>query len=437
MTADGLNDTYTYDALQRLTSIAGPNPATYIYDAFGNRVEENPSAGSTGYPTDFTFDLDGRVLHRTTSNNSAFGMEVYAQGRHLGSYVNGNYYETYQDQVGSLRMRVAYNSGGSTSYGTCSNSLPFGDAFNCSPPAEAGVDQDFFAGFRIDWDNGYVAPARVYSATQGRWYTPDPAGLAAVDITNPQSWNRYAYVENNPVSFTDPTGLKRPIWQTPGGGGWIGLYMATGGSSYNTWATNFIATQLASGVVVVCPQCDPGTPGGVAMAGMDNLIYGVATDFFRNDCSGPVSGGVAGAMGNCTTTFVGTGIVPIGTLTDIWYPTGVIPGIPNPSQGYYPEQHTATPTATVSAVNPPATTQPSFGEIASWCQIGTFLSGGGSAWGTPANPSPTYVTIYDQYGRVTGSVPLDPVSGSQGGAAAGGAAIIGAWGSCIGGASGH
>jgi RHS repeat-associated protein len=104
-------------------------------------------------------------------------------------------------------MRVAYNSGGSTSYGTCSNSLPFGDAFNCSPPAEAGVDQDFFAGFRIDWDNGYVAPARVYSATQGRWYTPDPAGLAAVDPTNPQTWNRYAYALNNPVSLVDPSGL--------------------------------------------------------------------------------------------------------------------------------------------------------------------------------------------------------------------------------------
>jgi RHS repeat-associated protein len=48
--------------------------------------------------------------------------------------------------------------------------------------------------------------ARQHSPTQGRWMTPDPAGLAAVDPTNPQTWNRYAYVRNNPVSRIDPTG---------------------------------------------------------------------------------------------------------------------------------------------------------------------------------------------------------------------------------------
>ncbi len=36
---------------------------------------------------------------------------------------------------------------------------------------------------------------------------PDPAGLAAVDITNPQTWNRYAYLANNPLNAIDPKGL--------------------------------------------------------------------------------------------------------------------------------------------------------------------------------------------------------------------------------------
>jgi hypothetical protein len=37
--------------------------------------------------------------------------------------------------------------------------------------------------------------------------SPDPAGLAAVDPSNPQSWNRYSYVGNNPLNSIDPFGL--------------------------------------------------------------------------------------------------------------------------------------------------------------------------------------------------------------------------------------
>jgi hypothetical protein len=33
---------------------------------------------------------------------------------------------------------------------------------------------------------------------QGRWLSPDPSGLAAVNPA--QSWNRYAYVGNRPLN---------------------------------------------------------------------------------------------------------------------------------------------------------------------------------------------------------------------------------------------
>jgi len=36
---------------------------------------------------------------------------------------------------------------------------------------------------------------------------PDPAGLGAVDTSNPQTWNRYAYVHNIPLTIIDPLGL--------------------------------------------------------------------------------------------------------------------------------------------------------------------------------------------------------------------------------------
>ena len=37
--------------------------------------------------------------------------------------------------------------------------------------------------------------------------SPDPAGLSAVDLSNPQTMNRYVYVANNPLSNMDPRGL--------------------------------------------------------------------------------------------------------------------------------------------------------------------------------------------------------------------------------------
>ncbi|HZQ23195.1 MAG TPA: RHS repeat-associated core domain-containing protein, partial [Terriglobales bacterium] len=52
-----------------------------------------------------------------------------------------------------------------------------------------------------------TADYRNYQSVAGRWLTPDPAGLAAVDPTNPQTWNRYAYVTSDPVSLVDPLGL--------------------------------------------------------------------------------------------------------------------------------------------------------------------------------------------------------------------------------------
>jgi len=54
----------------------------------------------------------------------------------------------------------------------------------------------------------YDTANRELNRTQGRWISPDPAGLTAVDSSNPQTWNRYAYVANNPLAATDPSGLK-------------------------------------------------------------------------------------------------------------------------------------------------------------------------------------------------------------------------------------
>ena len=40
----------------------------------------------------------------------------------------------------------------------------------------------------------------------GRWTSPDPY-IGSMSVGNPQSFNRYSYVENDPVNFVDPSGL--------------------------------------------------------------------------------------------------------------------------------------------------------------------------------------------------------------------------------------
>jgi RHS repeat-associated protein len=51
------------------------------------------------------------------------------------------------------------------------------------------------------------ADQRYYSNIMGRFFSPDPA--ASASASDPQSWNRYLYVQGDPVNFTDNTGLLR------------------------------------------------------------------------------------------------------------------------------------------------------------------------------------------------------------------------------------
>ncbi len=62
-----------------------------------------------------------------------------------------------------------------------------------------------FTGKERDAESGLdYFGARYYGSNMGRFMSPDPTGGKLED---PQSLNRYAYVRNNPLSFTDPTGL--------------------------------------------------------------------------------------------------------------------------------------------------------------------------------------------------------------------------------------
>jgi RHS repeat-associated protein len=110
---------------------------------------------------------------------------------------------------------------------------PFGENY-----ANAGTTDLDFTGQRQDITSGiYDFQYREYNPAHGRWISADPAGIAAVNPSNPQTWNRYPYVANEPLAATDPTGLV--IWIGGGpppppppdpGGGDPGGSLGNGGS---------------------------------------------------------------------------------------------------------------------------------------------------------------------------------------------------------------
>ena len=49
---------------------------------------------------------------------------------------------------------------------------------------------------------------RKHENQAGRWTSPDPYN-GSMNIGDPQSFNRYSYVNNQPTNFVDPSGLNQ------------------------------------------------------------------------------------------------------------------------------------------------------------------------------------------------------------------------------------
>jgi RHS repeat-associated protein len=91
--------------------------------------------------------------------------------------------------------------------------LPFGEEIQSgtggrnSAQGYGGQDsvRQKFTGYERDAETDLdFAQARMYNKNHGRFTSVDPiAGI----LVNPQSHNKYAYVWNNPLILTDPTGL--------------------------------------------------------------------------------------------------------------------------------------------------------------------------------------------------------------------------------------
>ena len=83
--------------------------------------------------------------------------------------------------------------------------LPFGEETN-----PTGSQTKRFTGKERDVETGLdYFGARYYGSKIGRFTTTDPVLDLKAALVNPQRWNRYAYVSNNPLRFVDPDGREQ------------------------------------------------------------------------------------------------------------------------------------------------------------------------------------------------------------------------------------
>jgi RHS repeat-associated protein len=200
MTHDA-SHSYSYDAENRMASVDSGSAAAYVYDAFGRRAKK--TVGSSAY--EYVYDLDGNVGWENLNGalNRAY---VRSNGLLLAEYFQGSTYFIHQDHLGSTRLLTGYPS---PTTPECDDYYPYGEANVNVNTCLAATDTTYkFTGDERDSETNLDhTQLRQNSSALGRWMTPDPAGLSAVDPTAPQSWNRYAYVLNNPVATVDALGL--------------------------------------------------------------------------------------------------------------------------------------------------------------------------------------------------------------------------------------
>jgi RHS repeat-associated protein len=170
------------------------NGTVMIVDAF-DRVIDIGSQAATFFSPDGSFKgaFRGQLARRASFVLPGGGVATFdVCGGGLIEY-------DHPDHLGSPRLGSSPTRGFLQSMAYA----PFGELYASSNASTPGA----FTGQspQTSFDQ-YNFPFREYG-TQGRWASPDPAGLDAVDPTLPQSWNRYAYVANAPLEFVDPLGL--------------------------------------------------------------------------------------------------------------------------------------------------------------------------------------------------------------------------------------
>ena len=198
--------TYTYDAENRLTALSSP-VWYYVYDGDGNRVEKCTSSNcpTTGTGTMYWRNLAGNPIAESGLNGTVNHEYIFFGGTRVARRdITGNSVHYYfSDHLGTHAM--VENATGTQ----CEQDVdyyPYGGVVN--DYCNTQVAQNYkFTGKERDAESSLDNfGARYFASSLGRFMTPDPQFMQIDRLVIPQRLNLYAYVSNNPLANTDPTG---------------------------------------------------------------------------------------------------------------------------------------------------------------------------------------------------------------------------------------
>jgi RHS repeat-associated protein len=271
--ADAMGKLYQYDAEGKIKSGAG---VTYYYSPEGQRVEKSGTS-----PVDTVY-FGGRPIARLSGGAwtdlvyGASGLLLEVPGTQTGS-------PTYRmtDHLGSLVGTL--NAAGAVV--STEDVAPFGEIF-----AGGSSDSFIFTGKERDSESGndYFG-ARYYANAMGRWMSPDPSMEGAV-LELPQTWNKYSYVYNNPLSRTDPDGrcpicIGALVGGVVEGGYDLGKQLYNNGGHFGdvSWAevgANTVGGAIAGGLAVAtggASLVESPVVGDLAAGATSNIVGNIAT----------------------------------------------------------------------------------------------------------------------------------------------------------------
>jgi len=192
-----LGQNFTYDVTGQQTSASyGGYSLSQYYDGDGLRVVATENGATTYYIRSTV--LDGEIIAEMNGSGSWQRGYVY-DGSSLLAVQQGGVFWVHEDPV-TKSKRVTDSAGNVVSTVELD---PWAADTNRS--SNSAFQPKRFTSYSRDGNQSDEAMFRRFNRWHSRFDQPDPTD-DSYDLGNPQTLNRYAYVQNDPVNSVDPSG---------------------------------------------------------------------------------------------------------------------------------------------------------------------------------------------------------------------------------------